>query len=244
MDLNGSVCLVTGGASGLGRGAVRALRAKGASVAVLDRDTSPADDDVTHYACDVTDEDAVARAIEAIIDQWGHLDVCVNCAGAARVSSVLGAPGGERIKAFRHMIDVNLTGTFIVLAHAAERMALNPPGPDGERGVIINTSSIAALDASSNAAYAASKGGVASLSLTVARELGEHGIRINAIAPGFMDTSMFNALPTDWTTSLVAKTVFPNRLGDPAEFGALVVHLVENRFFNASLIRFDAGARV
>ncbi|UOM36566.1 SDR family oxidoreductase [Acuticoccus sp. I52.16.1] len=249
MDVNGKVCVVSGGASGLGRGAVQALAERGAHVAVLDLagpGALPAggEGNIAHYACDITDDAAVARAVDDAVARWGRIDVCVNCAGIVASGSLLGPQAQDRFEAFRRTVEVNLTGTFIVMARTAERMAQNAPGPDGERGVIVNTSSIAALDASSSAAYAASKGGVASLSLTVARELGAHGIRVNAIAPGFMDTAMFNALPDDWTASLVARTVFPNRLGDPAEFGALVLHLVENRFFNAALIRFDAGARV
>ncbi len=148
------------------------------------------------------------------------------------------------IDLFRRTIDVNLTGTFIVMSRAAEVMAKNTPAVDDERGVIVNVASIAAMDASSSAAYAASKGGVASLTLTAARDLAKYGIRVNAVAPGFMDTAMFNGLPEDWITRLVAKAEFPKRLGKPEEFGELVCHLVENRFMNASVIRFDAGARV
>lgn len=247
MDLSGKVCLVTGGSSGLGRGAVESLAARGARVAVLDvappRDPN-AISNTMYVRCDITDDSAVAAAIRDVVEHWHGLHVCVNCAGIVQSAKILGGDIGALVKAFRRTVDVNLTGSFIVLAHAAIQMANNVPGPDGERGVIVNTASIAALDASSSAAYASSKGGVASLSLTLAREFAEAGIRVNAIAPGFMDTAMFDGLAPDWTAALIAKTVFPKRLGNPREFGELVVHIIENRMFNASLIRFDAGARV
>jgi NAD(P)-dependent dehydrogenase (short-subunit alcohol dehydrogenase family) len=247
MQLQESVCIVTGGSSGLGRGTLRALLAKGARVANFD--VKPPREPLEHenhifVALDITDEAGVARAVADVARRFGGVHVCVNCAGIVRGAPVVGDTGVFPAELFRRTVDVNLTGTFLVLARAAEQMAKNPPGPDGERGVIVNTASIAAMDASSSAAYAASKGGVVSLTLTVARDLAKHGIRVNAIAPGFMDTEMFSGLPPDWTAKLIAKAEFPKRLGQPEEFGALVCHIAENRFINASVIRFDAGARV
>jgi 3-hydroxyacyl-CoA dehydrogenase / 3-hydroxy-2-methylbutyryl-CoA dehydrogenase len=246
MQIEGKVCVVSGGSTGLGRGTADTLAARGARVAVLDlaAPAQPFGVGMIFHQIDVTDDAAVAAAVAAIAAQWGEIHVCVTCAGIVATAPVLGPEGMSPIATFRRTIDVNLTGTYIVLARTAERMVLNDPGDDGERGVIVTTSSIAALDASSSAAYAASKGGVASLTLTVARELGGRGVRVNSIAPGFMETAMFQGLAPDWTRELLTKTVFPKRLGDPKEFGALVAHIVENRFLNASHIRFDAGSRV
>ena len=247
MDIRDRVCIVTGGSSGLGRGALDTLLANGGRVANVDVRPPPraADDERELFVeTDVSDEASVASAVEAVVRRFGAVDVCVNCAGVVKGAPVLGDDGVFPMALFRRTLDVNLTGTFMVMAYCAERMARNAPGPDGERGVVVNTASIAAMDASSSAAYAASKGGVASLTLTTARDLARFGIRVNAIAPGFMDTEMFGGLPPDWTAKLIEKTVFPNRLGHAAEFGELVRHLVENRFINASVIRFDAGSRV
>lgn len=246
MELKDSVCIVTGGSSGLGRGTVALLSAYGARVANFDV-RPPANGDsglATFMSVDVSDERAVADAVAEVADRFGAIHVCVNCAGITRGAPVVGDDGVFPADLFRRTIDINLNGTFFVLARAAERMIRNAPGPDGERGVIINTASIAAMDASSSAAYAASKGGVVSMTLTVARDLGRHGVRVNAIAPGFMDTEMFAGLPANWTEQLIAKTVFPKRLGAAGEFAELARHIIENRFLNASVIRFDAGSRV
>ena len=242
-----SVCIVTGGSSGLGRGTAHALAEKGARVANFDvkpPSDPPNNPNQIFIEVDITDDNSVAQAVTRVVETFGAVNVCVNCAGIVRGAPVISENGIFPIDLFRRTIDVNLTGTFIVLAQAAKQMAKNSPGPDGERGVIVNTASIAAMDASSSAAYAASKGGVVSMTLTVARDLAKYGIRINAIAPGFMNTDMFSDLPPDWTAKLVAKAEFPKRLGLPEEFAALVGHIIENRFMNASVIRFDAGSRV
>jgi 3-hydroxyacyl-CoA dehydrogenase / 3-hydroxy-2-methylbutyryl-CoA dehydrogenase len=248
MQIPASVCVVTGGAAGLGLGTVEALLARGANVAVFDMKAMAdigAGDRVLSLAVDVADEGAVASAVDAVMARFGALHAVVNCAGIVKGAPVVTEDGEIFPMAlFRRTLDVNLTGTFQVMAHCARAMRLNTPDADGERGTIVNTASIAAMDASSSAAYAASKGGVASLTLTCARDLARFGIRVNAICPGFMDTEMFASLPPDWIKALVAKTVFPNRLGAPREFGELACHLIENRFMNASVIRFDAGSRV
>ncbi|MGI4797463.1 MAG: SDR family oxidoreductase, partial [Janthinobacterium lividum] len=197
-----------------------------------------------HHLVDITDEDQVKAGIAAIVAEHGGLHVCVNCAGIVQSQPLLGDDGPFPVALFRRTIDVNLTGTFLVMAHAAEAMARNSPaGPDGERGCIVNTASIAAFDASSSVAYAASKGGVVSLNLSAARQLAPFGIRVNAIAPGFMETELFAALPSDHTARLLSTTVYPQRLGRPEEFGRIVCSIVESPFMNASTIRFDAGAR-
>lgn len=247
MEVKNKVCVVTGGSSGLGRGTLNVLRRAGARVVNFDMAPirgGPDDKDLLFAKVDVTDEAAVATGFDQVMQRFGAVDVCVNCAGVVKGAPLLGDDGTFPLALFRQIIEVNLTGTFIVAAAAARLMAKNQPGADGERGVIVNTSSIAAMDASSSVAYAASKGGVASMTLTAARDLARYGIRVNAIAPGFMDTAMFSGLPPGWTEKLIAKTVFPNRLGHSEEFGELVLYLVESRFMNASVIRFDAGSRV
>lgn len=240
------VAIVTGGASGLGRATAQALLERGGRVVILDRKRPAVPIEAEHLfvPTDITQDSEVQHAMQAAMDAFGRVDICVNCAGIVQGAPVLGENGPFPMELFRRTIEVNLTGTFLVLSRAAEQMAKNQPGADGERGIIINTASIAALDASSSAAYAASKGGVVSLTLTVARDLAAYGIRVNAIAPGFMETDMFAELPPAWTDALIAKAEFPKRLGRPEEFGSLVCHIVENRFMNASVIRFDAGARV
>jgi NAD(P)-dependent dehydrogenase (short-subunit alcohol dehydrogenase family) len=245
MQIRDSVCVVTGGSSGLGQATARALAERGARVANFDLKPPPSGAPAPFFVeVDITDESRVQQAIRTVVEKWGAVHVCVNCAGIARGAKVLSEDGVFPIGLFRRTIEVNLTGSFIVLSRAAEQMALNPPGADGERGVIVNTASIAGFDASSSAAYAASKGGIIAMSLTVARDLARYGIRINAIAPGFMDTPMFGGLPPEYMGELSAKTVFPQRLGSPEEFAALACHIVESRFMNAAVIRFDAGARI
>ena len=248
MLVQGSVCIVTGGGAGLGLGTARVLREGGAKVAVFDLRPPPDDalaSGIVHHRVDITDETAVQAAIDAVIAEFGALHVCVNCAGIVQSKPLLGPDGPFPIALFRRTVDVNLTGTFIVMSLAAAAMARNAgQGADGERGVIVNTASIAAFDASSNVAYAASKGGVVSLNLSSARQLAEYGIRINAIAPGYMDTEMLGSLPPEWVTRLLSTTVYPKRLGAPAEFGRLVCQIVETPFLNAATIRFDGGARV
>lgn len=246
MKIADSVCIVTGGASGLGRGTTSYLLEHGARLAVLDTRPIPSDLAVrgaAGFEVDITDDEAVVRAVDAIADRFGAVHVVVNCAGIVESAPTLGENGVFPIDLFRRTLDVNLTGTYIVLARAAERMAANEPNEDGERGVIVNTASIAGLDGSSSVAYAASKGGVISISLTAARDLAAYGIRVNAIAPGYMDTEMFASLDPEYTARLVSGTVFPHRLGRPAEFGRLVRDLIENPYINATTIRLDSGTR-
>jgi NAD(P)-dependent dehydrogenase (short-subunit alcohol dehydrogenase family) len=247
MDIANKTCIITGASSGLGRGTAQLLRSKGAKVVNFDlKPPSGTDEDSGDLFAevDVADETSVARGLDLAMDKFKAVHVCINCAGIAKGAPVLGDNGVFPFDLLRRTVAINLTGTFIVMALAAQRMSLNEPGADGERGVVVNTASIAGLDASSSAAYAASKGGVVSLTLTAARDLARYGIRVNAIAPGFMDTPMFEGLPTKWTDELIAKMVYPKRLGAAGEFAELVRHLIENRFMNASVIRLDGGARV
>lgn len=247
MQIEGCTCIVTGGASGLGRGTVAELLARGANVAIFARRQPPPEKiepGAMFVLADITDDDAVARGVQRVVDTYGALHACVNVAAIAGGQRMVDETGLFPLDVFRNFININLTGTFIVLRRAIEQMLKNPSdGPDGERGVIVNTSSIGAQDASSNAAYSASKGGVESMALTLARNLGPHGIRINTIAPGLMQTEMLGDMTPEWNEQLLRKTVFPNRLGLPAEFGQLACHIIENRFMNATVIRLDAGTR-
>ncbi|MDN5852552.1 MAG: SDR family oxidoreductase [Actinomycetia bacterium] len=247
MQLDGTVVVVTGGASGLGAGTVDFLRAGGARVASFDMQQPPnaeADEQVRHYWVDVSDEHSVVEALDAVEADFGTVHAVVNCAGIAGSRPLLGSAGRFPSELFNRTLAVNLTGTFLVMSHAAERIAQNEPTADGERGAIINVASIAALDAGSSVGYAASKGGVVSMTLTAARDLSAYGIRVNAIAPGYMDTAMFAGLDDTYKAKLSSGTVFPQRLGDPREFGSLAAHLIENTYINGATMRFDAGARV
>lgn len=251
MNIEGTTVLVTGGAAGLGLATVRALRARGANVGALDMaDGSPAelrDDDGIHFIkTDVTNEAAVASAIRTIAQKFGSIDACVNCAGVFHSTPVIGPEGVHPLAVFRRVVDINLTGTFAVLSRAAEQMVRNA-GRDADRecGVIINVASIRAFDGGpGGAAYAASKGAVVAMTLALARDLAPQRIRANTIAPGLMNTDMFNNLTPEAIASHSEKVPFPKRLGDPEEFASLVCHLIENRYINGETIRIDAALRV
>lgn len=229
MQIAGKRAVVTGGASGLGAATVARLREAGAEVRVLDRAQGQ----------DVLRDSDVEMAI------LGGVDIVVNCAGVATAQRTVGREGPLALEDFERVIRVNLLGTFNVIRLAAAVMAANAPGPDGERGVIVNTASIAAFDGQiGQAAYAASKAAVAGMTLPLAREFARMGIRVVSIAPGLMDTPMMDALPAA-VREEVGKTVpFPNRLGRPEEFAALVQHVVENIYLNGEIIRFDGGIRL
>lgn len=251
MKLDGGVALVTGGASGLGRGAVEALHAAGASVVVVDLPQSAGEDlarglgdRAIFCPADVTDEKQVGRAIDLATHRFGGLRAAVSCAGIGRAGKVLGRKGVLSLDAFRSVIEVNLVGTFNVTRLAAAAMAAEPP-VDGERGVIVNTASIAAFEGQvGQAAYSASKGGVVAMTLPIARELAAHQVRCMTIAPGTFDTPMLAGLPAEAVQKLAAAVPHPSRLGQPAEFGALVRHIVENPMLNGSVIRLDGALRM
>ena len=243
--------LVTGGASGLGRGAVEALHAAGASVVVVDLPGSAGlelagslGDRAVFSPTDVTDEAQVIRAVELADERFGGLRVAVSCAGIGRAGKVIGSRGVMPLDAFRSVIEVNLVGTFNVTRLAAAAMAAQPPLAE-ERGVIINTASIAAFEGQvGQAAYAASKAGVVGMTLPIARELAVHQVRCMAIAPGTFDTPMLAGLPAAAVRQLASDIPHPSRLGRPAEFGALVRHIVENPMLNGSVIRLDGALRM
>lgn len=242
MDVAGRTFLVTGGGSGLGAATARLLAESGGNVVVADLGRR---EEIGRFVeSDVRDEASVQRAVDAAVEQGG-LHGVVNCAGIGAACLVVGKDGQPHpLDAFRNVIDVNLVGTFNVVRLAAAAMAANEPDEDGERGVIVNTASTAAWEGQlGQAAYTASKGGVVSMTIQLARELGRHGIRVMAIAPGPQDTPMLGLLREDIRRALEAQIPFPSRLGRPEEFAALVKHIVENRYLNGEVIRIDGALR-
>ena len=247
MDLSNARAIVTGGASGLGAATARHFRARGAQVTVLDRDEAGAEAAAglgAHFArADVTDGDSVAAAIAQAVDRMGGIDICVNCAGIVVGEKTVGRDGPHSLDSFRRTIEVNLIGTFNVLRLAAAEMARN--GRDEDNGVIVNTASIAAFDGQTGqAAYGASKAGIAGMSLPVARDLARSGIRVCAIAPGIFGTPMLRGLPQDVQDSLAAEVTNPKRLGEPEEFARLAAFIVENGYMNGETIRIDGALRM
>ncbi|WP_280489654.1 SDR family NAD(P)-dependent oxidoreductase [Nocardia carnea] len=250
MELDNTVALVTGGASGLGLATTAALARAGAHVGVLDLHSSSGAGiqeeragAVTFVPGDVTSTEDVTRALD-ILSERGPLRVVVNCAGIGPPGKVLGKNGPLPLDDFERIVRINLSGTFNVIRLAAERIAATD-SVDGERGVIINTSSVAAFDGQiGQPAYAAAKGGIVSMALPIARELARHQIRVATIAPGTFDTPLLKTLPEDIRQSLGAQVPHPSRLGDPAEFGALVRHIVENPMLNGEVIRLDGAIRM
>jgi NAD(P)-dependent dehydrogenase (short-subunit alcohol dehydrogenase family) len=241
--IEGNTFLVAGGGSGLGAATTNMLAASGARVVVADL-KGEAPEDGRFVETDVTDEDSVRAAVGAAQD-LGEFRGAVNCAGVASAEKVLGREGPHSLDAFAKVVQVNLVGTFNVIRLAAEAMSGNGPLESGERGVIVNTASVAAFDGQiGQVAYAASKGGVVSLTLPVARELAKSGIRVMTIAPGIFDTPMMAGLPEDARVSLGKQVPFPSRLGKPEEYAALVKHIVENEMLNGEVIRLDGSIRM
>ena len=250
MDVKNQGAVVTGGASGLGRAAAEALHAAGARVAILDLNAKAAEDVAKSIsgaaiACDVTSADGVASALKAAEQAVGPIRVCVNCAGIGPAKRILGRDGPMELEDFVRVVQINLIGTFNVLRLVSAPMSKLDPLPTGERGVIINTASIAAYEGQvGQAAYAASKGGVASLTLPAAREMARHAIRVLAIAPGIFETPMLHALPEAAQNALAEAIPFPKRLGRPQEFAALVMHMIDNVMLNGEVVRIDGATRL
>ncbi len=234
--------LVTGGASGLGRAAALALKAKGYKVVVLD--LRRGEEDLRYVEGDVAREGDVERAVAEAVAQ-GPLFAVVNAAGIGLARKILGRDGPHDLEGFRKVIEVNLVGTFNVLRLAAWAMRENPPDGEGQRGVIVNTASVAAYEGQiGQAAYAASKGGVAALTLPAARELADWGIRVVTLAPGLFDTPLLQGLPEKAKASLAEQVPFPRRLGRPEEYASLVLHILENPMLNGEVIRLDGALRM
>ncbi len=233
---------MTGGASGLGRAAALALKARGYRVVVLD--LKRGEEDLPYVEGDVREAADVARAV-ALAEEAGPLFAVVNAAGIGLAQKILGREGPHDLEAFRKVVEVNLVGTFNVLRLAAWAMRENPPDGEGQRGVIVNTASVAAYEGQiGQAAYAASKGGVVALTLPAARELAEWGIRVVTIAPGLFDTPLLQGLPEKAKASLAAQVPFPRRLGRPEEYALLVLHILENPMLNGEVVRLDGALRM
>jgi len=250
MDFNNVAAIVTGGASGLGEGAARALASAGCKVAILDLQKErgeqvAADIGGIFVECDVSSAASAEAAITAVREAHGPCGIAVNCAGIATASRILGRDGVMPLDNFSKVIQVNLIGTFNILRLAAADMAQREPNADGERGVIINTASVAAYEGQiGQAAYSASKGGVVALTLQAARELAREGIRVNTIAPGLFMTPMMAGMPQEVQDSLAATLPFPQRLGKPEEFGMMVDQMVRNPILNGEVIRLDCALRM
>jgi NAD(P)-dependent dehydrogenase (short-subunit alcohol dehydrogenase family) len=253
MQIAGKTALVSGGASGLGAAVVRAIVGAGGSVVIADRNDSSGialagelGPRAVFALTDVTEPESVAAAIgQARELGGGALHIAVSCAGIAAAHRILGKHGAMPLDAFRRVIEVNLIGTFNVLRLAAEAMAENAAEETGERGVIVNTASIAAFEGQiGQSAYAASKGGVAGLTLPAARDLARHGIRVMAVAPGMFRTPLLAGLPKEAIDALEAQVPFPARLGEPPEFAAIVRQIIENPYLNGEVIRLDGALRM
>ncbi|CAA9511110.1 MAG: 3-hydroxyacyl-CoA dehydrogenase [uncultured Rubrobacteraceae bacterium] len=243
MEISGRTFLVAGGGSGLGAATARMLQGAGANVVVADL-KGEAGPGIRFVETDVTDEASVGSAVKAAAES-GEIRGVVNCAGIAIAEKALGKDGPHSLDSFAKVIRVNLIGTFNVIRLAAAAMVGNEPGEDGSRGVIVNTASVAAFDGQiGQAAYAASKGGVASMTLPLAREFARSGIRVATIAPGLFDTPMMAGLPEEARQSLGDQVPFPSRLGRPEEYAALVRHIVENDMLNGEVIRLDGAIRM
>ena len=251
MQINAStVALVTGGASGLGEATARRLHKEGAAVVVLDLPSSGGEDlaeelgdRVRFCPADVRDEEQVRAAIATAAER-GVLRIVVNCAGIGTPGRVVGRKGPLDLESFRNVVDINLVGTFNVLRLAAAAMLGNDP-LDGDRGIIVMTASIAAYDGQiGQAAYAASKGGIVSLTLSAARDLADKLIRVVTVAPGTFATPMLAGLPDEATAALEAQVPHPSRLGRPFEYASLVAHIVDNGMLNGGVIRLDGGLRM
>ena len=244
MEIEGRTFLVAGGGSGLGAATTLMLENAGANVVIADLKRDESLGNARFVETDVTDEGSVKAAVQAAIEN-GPLHGAINCAGVAIAEKTLGKNGPHSLESFSKVVQVNLIGTFNVVRLAAEAMVRNEPEEDGGRGVIVNTASVAAFDGQvGQVAYAASKGGVVSMTLPLAREFARDGIRVATIAPGIFDTPMMAGLPEDARESLGNQVPFPSRLGRPEEYAALVRHIIENEMLNGEVIRLDGAIRM
>lgn len=250
MEIEASSAIVAGGASGLGEATVRALHARGALVTIADLNVEKGNAlarelGLPFITCDVREEDQVQNAVEHAAAQAGGLRIAVCCAGTGWAQKVAGSKGAHPLLPFETIVAINLIGTFNVMRLAASAMISNETREDGERGVCVNTASIAAFDGQvGQIAYSASKGGVVGMTLPAARDLAQYGIRVNTIAPGLFDTPLLAALPEEARLKLGAGVPYPPRLGAPAEFAQLACQIVENRMLNGETIRLDGALRM
>lgn len=252
MDLNNKVVVVTGGASGLGLVTCQQLAKQGAKIAAFDLNEEAGQALVEELKgqaifakVDVTDAASVEAGIAQAVEAFGAIHVCINCAGVAPGGKTVGRNGALPLEKFSQVININLIGTFNVLRLAAEQMAKNEPGSDGERGVIINTASVAAFDGQmGQSAYAASKAGVVGMTLPIARDLAKLGIRIMTIAPGIFDTPMMKGMTDEVRDPLIEMVQSPKRFGEPEEYAALAAHIISNNYLNGDVIRLDGAIRM
>jgi NAD(P)-dependent dehydrogenase (short-subunit alcohol dehydrogenase family) len=254
MRLEDSVVLVTGGASGLGEAVARravGVGARGVAILDLSEEKSRAlalelGSTAIAVPCDITVPGQVTEAIDAVVETFGHIDSLVSCAGIPWAQRTVDREGNAaNLDAYRKVIEVNLIGTFDVVCKTAAAMSRNEPNDDGERGVIIMTASVAAFDGQiGQAAYSASKGGIVGMTLPLARDLGAVGIRVATIAPGLIDTPIYDFAPPELKENLAKTVVFPHRLGLPAEFAHLAQSIIENAYLNGEVIRLDAAVRM
>ena len=251
MEIRGQVALVTGGASGLGEATARHLSSQGAKVTIVDFSADKAKTVASEIsglavACDVAEEHQVADAISASQKHWGHpARIVVNCAGIAPAARIVGREGNLSCEFFQKVISVNLIGSYNVMSYAVKAMMEADEPADGNRGVIINTSSIAYEDGQiGQSAYAASKGGIASMCLPAARELAPHAIRVMSIAPGLFRTPLINGLPEETVSRIVENVPYPSRLGLPEEFAKLVHSIINNDYLNGAVFRLDGAVRL
>jgi NAD(P)-dependent dehydrogenase (short-subunit alcohol dehydrogenase family) len=246
MNLQGKTAVVTGGASGLGAATARMIQDAGGRVVILDlNEPGPLGDSARFAKTDVSDAAQVEAAIQLALEAFGGVDIAVNCAGIGDPQKILGKDGPASLERFSRVIKVNLIGTFNVARLAAAAMARNQPNENGERGVIINTASVAAFDGQvGQASYSASKGGIAGMTLPLARDLAQVGIRVMTIAPGLFNTPMLAALPENVRASLGAMVPFPSRLGHPSEYAQLARSIIENPMLNGEVIRLDGAIRM
>lgn len=252
MEIRNCVAIVTGGASGLGEACVRNFVTNGAKVAIFDfaeeraqKICSELGNAVLFCNTDVTDEKTVKAAVDQTTDSFGKIHFAINCAGVGIPAKVIGKEGPMSMDHFNRVLQINLVGTMHVIRLAAEKMLKNTPNEEGERGVIVNTASIAAFEGQiGQAAYSASKAGVVGMTLPIAREFADYGIRVVTIAPGIFETPMLAGLPEKAREALYKMVPFPSRLGKPFEFALLVKQIIENPMLNACIIRLDAALRM
>ena len=250
MEVNGQAAIVTGGASGLGAACARTLAAAGAKVTILDMNEKAAADMAGELKglavlCDVADSASAEAAVKKAAAAHGPARILINCAGVGTAKRIVGRDGAMPLADYERVIRVNLIGTFNMLRLVGAAMQALPALADGERGVIVNTASVAAFEGQiGQAAYASSKGGVAALTLPAAREFAQFGIRVMTIAPGIFSTPMLKALPQEAQDSLGASVPYPKRLGEPREFAALAMHCIHNAYLNGEVIRLDGALRM
>jgi NAD(P)-dependent dehydrogenase (short-subunit alcohol dehydrogenase family) len=252
MQITGHVFLVTGAGSGLGAETANMLLENGGKVVIADVNEPAGTEMAAHVGgtvrfvkCDVTDEASMQAAIDFVVAQFGAIHGLVNCAGVAPGERVVGRSGPHALASFARAVNINLVGTFNAIRLVAAKMSVQPAEASGERGIIVNTSSVASMDGQiGQAAYSASKAGVNGMTLPIARELAKFGIRVMTIAPGIFDTPMLRGMSDEVRASLGAQVPFPSRLGQPEEYAALVKHIIENEMLNGEVIRLDGAIRM